>query len=380
MTQRDSVVGATQLQGKEARILAARVAAICIMAMAEWLWRWQRGILSLAAGAVQRSRPIRRWKPSRNLASIRRDTRDNAALRSNPYKRRTTMWSGVVSGLYPSQTRAVSHPRQLSNGWVRPVHRRVTGIAWSSSVSIGGALAILAAELLTRLNPVAGMILHATVFCMLLALAASSTTLSKERFALGLALVPLIRMVSLAIPASSFDQTVWYIVTAIPLFAASMVVVQATSLNRGDLNLRLPKPRYWIASVAVAISGLVIGSVEYMLLRPPAMSSEATLNHLILTIEMLVVATGFLEEFVFRGILLGGAQGIMRQSPAILYTAVIFATLHIGQVSAFHVLFVLAVGVYFGVVVSRTQSLYAVAVAHGLANVMLFVVLPLRLG
>jgi uncharacterized protein len=276
--------------------------------------------------------------------------------------------------------RAVSQLRRLSNGRLRAVHRRITDIAWSTSVPIGGALAILAAELLTRLNPVAGMILHATVFSMLLALAATSTTLSKERFALGLALVPLIRTVSLAIPASSFDQTVWYIVTAIPLFASSVAVVQATSLNRGDLNLRLPKSHFWTASVAVAISGLVIGSVEYMLLRPPAMSSEATRNHLILTIEMLIVATGFLEEFVFRGILLGGAQGIMRQWPAILYTAIIFATLHIGQVSVFHVLFVLAVGVYFGVVVSRTQSLYAVAVAHGLANIMLFVVLPLRLG
>lgn len=54
--------------------------------------------------------------------------------------------------------------------------------------------------------------------------------------------------------------------------------------------------------------------------------------------------------------------------------------LTIGYGSFTDFVFVLGVGMYFGYIVTRTRSILGVSVAHGLINVSLFLVLPLRLG
>jgi hypothetical protein len=61
---------------------------------------------------------------------------------------------------------------------------------------------------------------------------------------------------------------------------------------------------------------------------------------------------------------------------ALLYVAVLFAVLHIGYLSVADVLFVGAVGLLFGYIVRLSGSILGVTLAHGLTNIVLFLLLP----
>ena len=58
------------------------------------------------------------------------------------------------------------------------------------------------------------------------------------------------------------------------------------------------------------------------------------------------------------------------------YVALLFGVLHIGYLSVLDVVFVMAVGLMFGYIVRWGGSILGVTLAHGLTNIMLFIVLP----
>ena len=60
----------------------------------------------------------------------------------------------------------------------------------------------------------------------------------------------------------------------------------------------------------------------------------------------------------------------------ILYVSLLFAVLHIGFLSWIDVVFVFAVALFFGWVVKKTGSLSGVTLAHGITNILLYLVLP----
>ena len=64
----------------------------------------------------------------------------------------------------------------------------------------------------------------------------------------------------------------------------------------------------------------------------------------------------------------------------LIYVALLFAVLHLGYHSLIDVLFVLFVGLLFGWLVWKTQSLLGVSLAHGIANISLYVMFPILLS
>jgi len=81
------------------------------------------------------------------------------------------------------------------------------------------------------------------------------------------------------------------------------------------------------------------------------------------------------EELIFRGVIqralteiVGGLAG--------LYVAALYAMLNMGYQSALNLLFVFAASLFFSWIVARTHNLLGVALAHGLANLGLFLVWP----
>ena len=85
--------------------------------------------------------------------------------------------------------------------------------------------------------------------------------------------------------------------------------------------------------------------------------------------------SGFVEEFVFRGVLqrtsiraLGGW--------GLSYTAVIFAVLHIIHLSVIDLVFVFVVALFFGWVVNKTGTLLGVTLAHGITNIIIYLIAP----
>ena len=241
--------------------------------------------------------------------------------------------------------------------------------------------AFATAEVITVFtDPITGIALHGITLLALFV--ASGFGGRGERVADGplsrllysLALVPLIRIVSLTMPLGRFDQTYWFLAAGLPVFVAGVVIVGTLGIRPRDIGLRLTR-RGTRLQVLIAAFGLALGFAEYQILRPDALIDDLTLRQFVLPALVIMFATGFLEEFIFRGVLQRLAEGVLGRS-GLLYVSLIFAILHIGYRSATDFLFVLAIALLYGWVVRRTGSIIGVSVSHGITNITLFLVMP----
>jgi membrane protease YdiL (CAAX protease family) len=242
-----------------------------------------------------------------------------------------------------------------------------------------GYLAALAvAEIVTVfLAPRAGIGLHLAVLLLLLAYAARCLDANdldmRHRLWVSLALIPLIRIVSLILPLSGFAPVYRFLFTSIPLFVAVYLVMRLLALSWDEVGVhRRGLPR----QLAIAPLGLGLGAVEYLILSPEPLIAELTLQQFWWPALILLVSTGFLEEWLFRGVLQSAAVETLGPARGVVYVALLFAALHLGYRSPADFLFVLGVGLLFGWIAWRTRSIVAVTLAHGLTNVTLFLIMP----
>src|SRR5437879_567792 len=101
-----------------------------------------------------------------------------------------------------------------------------------------------------------------------------------------------------------------------------------------------------------------------------------TLGNLVLGGLAIFFATGLSEELIFRAILLKRAVEGLGERAGLLYVTAIFASLHIFFLNGIDLVFVFAVGLFYGIVVLKTKNLWGVIVSHSLGNVILYLVAP----
>ena len=173
-------------------------------------------------------------------------------------------------------------------------------------------------------------------------------------------------------PLTQFPAVYWYLIIYPPLFLAAWVAMRnldfaarETGLNAGKLPLQL----------VVALTGIIFGVAEYYILRPEPLITELTWGGVLLSLFVLVAGTGFVEEFIFRGVIQRAAI-ITLGRWGLLYVAVAFAILHLIHLSAIDIVFVFGVGLFFGWVVKRTGSLLGVTLSHGITNTLLYLIIP----
>ena len=88
-----------------------------------------------------------------------------------------------------------------------------------------------------------------------------------------------------------------------------------------------------------------------------------------------MVTTGFVEEFIFRGVLQRSAWERFGWR-GLIYVSSLFAILHIGFLSWVDVVFVFGIALFFAWVVKRTGSLLGVTLSHGITNITLYLIAP----
>jgi membrane protease YdiL (CAAX protease family) len=235
------------------------------------------------------------------------------------------------------------------------------------------AAAIAAAEMLTALADARwGVGMHVVILWTLLLHFAAAKEVSEGKALLALCLAPLIRILSLGMPLEDVDLVYWFLITGVPMIVAAFLVARTVGLTRHDLALTVRDVR---AQLAIGALGAAVGIVEYFILKPDPLIDELTWQQAWWPALILLVATGFGEELVFRGVM-QSATGDVLGNAAVLYVAVVFAVLHVGYKSAADVAFVFLVGLFFGWAVVRTRSLLGVTLCHGIANVALYVIVP----
>ncbi|MBI1884977.1 MAG: CPBP family intramembrane metalloprotease [Chloroflexi bacterium] len=247
-----------------------------------------------------------------------------------------------------------------------------------AAVALATLALFAAAEIATTyVNAVLGLALHGLLLSALFVAAgrgAAGAPLTEplNRLLFSLTLVPLIRILSLSLPLARFDQAYWYLMAGVPVFTATVVVMASLDLRPADVALRL---RWSGWHLPVVLLGCGLGIAEYHILRPDPLIDGLALRQFVLPALILLAATGFLEELLFRGVLQQTATAALGWA-GVLYVSAVFAILHIGYRSGIDVAFVFAIALIYGWAVKRTGSIIGVSLSHGVTNIMLFLVVP----
>jgi membrane protease YdiL (CAAX protease family) len=239
-------------------------------------------------------------------------------------------------------------------------------------ISIIYLFAIGIGEFITYyLTQVGGIILHFTILLILIINSAIVQEKAKQGFWLALSLVPLIRIVSLAVPIAEISEIYWYVIIAIPVLIGVILIMRTLNYNFSDVGLNAKKP---LIQTLVAVAGLFLGFANYIIFKPEAIVGEFNIQTLILPTLILLITTGFIEELAFRGVIQRAAR--MLGSWGWIYVGLIYAVLQIGHGSIIHGVFTFIIAIFWGWIVKKTGSIIGVCFSHGLLNVVIYLILP----
>jgi hypothetical protein len=236
-------------------------------------------------------------------------------------------------------------------------------------------IAITIAEALTAsiIEARQGIILHSLILVVLILQGAATRQVHLRRLLLVLALAPLIRIVSISLPLKEVTNFVyWYLIIGTLLFMGALFAAKITGLSFKRMGFSLTG---WPKQLVFSLTGFLLGFMEYFILRPPPLIPEWDWGAFLFAALVLMIFTGLLEEFIFRGLVQEAAIASMG-AWGILYGAVLFAILHLGYRSWQDVLFVFIVGLTFGFIVQRTRSLLGVTLTHGFTNISMYLIFP----
>jgi uncharacterized protein len=222
-------------------------------------------------------------------------------------------------------------------------------------------------------HPLWGLVGHALVLVAVIVHAARSEDKQIQAMLLSLSIVPLIRIIDLSMPLIPVS-TIWrFVIVYAPLGLASFLIVRALGYRRQEIGFKLGSIPL---QLLIALSGFFFGWLEYIIIRPQVtLITKLTWSQVVPVGFLLMASTGFVEEFAFRGVLqktTGGLMGVW----GIIYVSGLFAIMHMGFRSWEDVVFVFCVALFFGWMVKKTGSLFGVTLAHGITNVLLFLVMP----
>src|SRR6058998_2213731 len=203
-------------------------------------------------------------------------------------------------------------------------------------------------------------------------------------------LASLVRVFSLAVPRYNFlalpgpgaetdplNTLPWLALVSVPLLVSVAAVAYVQRLRPRDLGLAVRSWPEVVQQSAIALTGIPLGLVEFFILRPPdAWIAQLTFGSLVLGGLVIFFATGFSEELIFRAILLKRAVEGLGTRGGLLYVTAIFASLHIFFLNGVDLVFVFAVGLFYGLIVLKTRNLWGVILSHSLGNVILYLVAP----
>lgn len=232
---------------------------------------------------------------------------------------------------------------------------------------------VVAAELLIALvDPLLGLAIHALLLLGLTLRAGLGKDEQGRKLALALTLVPLLRILWLALPLANLPQLAWYPIVSAPLLISALLVIRQLRMSRSELGLR---PGNLLIQLMLMGGGLGIGAAEYAWLGAPQLVVAFSWNALTLLALLLLIFTGFVEELIFRGLLQAATLPALGRW-SLVYVSLLFAALHIGYLSVPALAFAFVVGLAFACAARWSGSIAGVALAHGLANVTLFILMP----
>lgn len=231
---------------------------------------------------------------------------------------------------------------------------------------------IIVAEILIFLgNPGAAMPIHALNLVFL----SLSSIYIKNRIYPALILLPLFRLLNVAMPVF-FNLTLYsYSLVYAPMFIPIYYMLKDNIISRSEAGLTFKG--FWFYLPLALSLGFALGWGEYMILNPQMLTEGVDIKNVLILIVTMIFFVGIVEEFVFRSSLQTVMQERLGSIAGLMLTSIIFGLMHSGYRLPQELLYVTFAGVVFGLLFMLSKSLPIIALAHGVTNISLFLVAPL---
>ena len=219
-------------------------------------------------------------------------------------------------------------------------------------------------------SPHLGIAIHAVLILIILSYSFLS---AKKYFVFMQVLVfpPLIRILSTSLTDFQFIYAI--IVTNSLLIITAYLFIKSNDIHPRDFGFCMGNIKW---QLCVGATGILFGYIEYLILGDQAVISEAVIPTLIAYALALMFFSGFSEELVFRGIILTNLKNVLGRNYALVFVSLVFTAMHIIWKNPLDILFVFFVALFYGYVFLKTKSLLGISMSHGLANVVLFLIIP----
>ncbi len=268
---------------------------------------------------------------------------------------------------------------------ILPVARCPNHLRWSWLIALLYLTLLITAEFITNfINAGSGISLFIFILVALLLHFSVSRDNSLRRLLLALCLIPFIRIIGASVPVGEHRQIYWYPIIYSPLMLAAFIIISYLKISPAEVALTIKRQQIR-SQLLIGCSGLVLGLLEYVILKPHPLISELNPSSVILPILILIIFVGFTEELVFRGLLQTVSSNMLGVRTGIVYVSVLFAILHVSYVqgiwhrTVLDIPVVFLIALLFSWVVKRTGSLLGVTLSHGLTNIGLFLIIPFLL-
>lgn len=187
-------------------------------------------------------------------------------------------------------------------------------------------------------------------------------------------LVPTFRIVNLGMPRL-LPGELGHLLAVYALFVpATYALLDLRSVPTPQFGVR----RGLVLAPAALVLGALLAPVEYAILAPDALASPGVPQLLSIAAVMLVVS--YVEEFIFRGVILESVIDRVGRARGIILVSAVFAAMHSISGLAGELAFTFLVGVGLSYLYLRLESLTFVVVVHAAMNAVLFGILPHIVG
>jgi uncharacterized protein len=217
-----------------------------------------------------------------------------------------------------------------------------------------------------------GLLLHGLLLLALLAYAGLAAEEAHRPFLLALSVVPVARLAGMLLPVGHAPEVFQVALSGLPLSLATWLVIRRTRWDFSGMGLTF---QGWRFQLLVAVSGFGLGYAGFLILKPELLAADLLQKSLWFLVLISLVFSGLLQELVLRGLLQSTAVLSLGRL-GVIYVALVSTLIHLGSQSTWHWAFIFCVSLAFGLVAWRTGSTLGVALAHGLANATLYLVMP----
>ena len=221
-------------------------------------------------------------------------------------------------------------------------------------------------------NVIVGATIDGVLLFAMVNVAFFSRSDGMRKILIPLLLVPLLRILSLAIPIPHIMPIFWYLLVGIPLLLATFIVVRVIGVSKLSLRQSFMKLSF---QILFGLLGIPIGVLAaHLLSSPSSIVPGKTIGWIISGAVILTLFSALIEEIIFRGLV----QNVTLDSYGLIglfISSGLYAIMTVGTLSPGYMIFFGITGLLFAMWVKISGSLWGVILAHSLVNIIFLLLL-----